>query len=240
MDAPDLTTDQTDNVFQVRANGRLGTALLCRDSAGTLFLTARHVLDGCRLGDNLYFKNQVGQQKAIITSIELPHNDSDVCVFACEVEGAYPDGVPLEEGQGCPLSFGQRLLFLGYPHGMENTFPTHKDTVSPLVRNAFFSGVVRANSSSIMVLDGFNNPGYSGGPIFGRQENGSVALAGIISGYKNELPERSGVYYMEYGKEKRLENLFVKPNSGMILATPLHYVYDILKRLKLRNIYTAL
>ena len=86
----------------------------------------------------------------------------------------------------------------------------------PLVRTAYFSGIVNLDGHDIMLLDGFNNPGYSGGPVFTVGLDGKPALAGVISGYRFEIESHGAIYQKNPdGQETALPDLYVKPNSGM-------------------------
>lgn len=58
------------------------------------------------------------------------------------------------------FGIGERVIFLGYPLGIK----TIADSLTaPLVKGALVSGIIK--SSDIILLDGHNNRGFSGGPV---------------------------------------------------------------------------
>jgi hypothetical protein len=119
---------------------------------------------------------------------------------------------------------GQELKFTGFPHGLENTVTNPLGFSTPLVRTAFLSGAIldSATDNTLLVLDGLNNPGYSGGPVWAPGPRlDAPTLLGVISGYRVELKSKSGVFRdIGDGAEEKIDKMFVKPNSGMIHAVP--------------------
>ncbi|NGP19312.1 hypothetical protein [Devosia aurantiaca] len=85
-----------------------------------------------------------------------------------------------------------------------------------------------------MILDGFNNPGYSGAPIF-IQYQGQVVPFGVVSAYRHEVVGHSSVYKLIDGEEQALPDTYVKPNSGMIYAHYWDRVTRLLPKLNTRN-----
>jgi len=153
-----------------------------------------------------------------ITSIFFHPDGYDVCCFS--KENLPPEKVPTPY-KSSKTDFGGELKFLGFPHGLHNTYQANGYS-TPLVRTAFFSGVISLKGKQILLLDGFNNPGYSGGPVYSFDERGHPSLLGIISGYRYESRVQSGIFKTdEDGNEIEVRDFYTKPNSGMIYATGL-------------------
>ena len=88
--------------------------------------------------------------------------ENDVAVFAT--------GVKL--GPRYPLSIGmagvilsQEVYFLGFPYSMITYWNESKVAPLPFVKKAIVSQIELSEHSSILYLDGHNNPGFSGGPV---------------------------------------------------------------------------
>lgn len=82
---------------------------------------------------------------------------------------------PITPNHPLPLSvddmvFGQDCYFLGFPLGL--TFDIGEFEYFPLVKRATVSAKNhRINGRPILLLDGWNNPGFSGGPVVFRPPN---------------------------------------------------------------------
>lgn len=91
---------------------------------------------------------------------------------------------------------GQEAYFLGYPYGLVmQASAVHLSAA--LVKHAYISAVVRCSDldpgapddKTRILLDGFNNPGFSGGPVVSRDlndPNRPFKVVGIISGFRFE------------------------------------------------------
>jgi hypothetical protein len=75
------------------------------------------------------------------------------------------------------------------------------------------------------VLDGHNNPGFSGGPVILKQRgHGPLIVGAVISSYMKDCsPVRScDEWFKETG-------LMAEGNSGIIFATSIRVVIEIIK-----------
>jgi len=160
------------------------------------------------------------------------------------------------------VQFGGDCEFLGYPYGWGSTrkalivsrnqlIPDQNDGFKlptplpkagwlqlPFVKHCTLSGSIVQNNTTIFVLDGINNLGFSGAPVLAGNGD-SQAVFAVVSGYHAEplevlpAPERRQAYVgpvspspespdrkSEQGKE------IVESNSGLIEA------YDITPAIK--------
>jgi hypothetical protein len=90
--------------------------------------------------------------------------------------------------------FGQDAYFLGFPYGIQ--MPVHgANGPYPLavIKRGTISAQITVDVSKKeiqILLDGYNNPGFSGGPIVYRDLNQNTVtlnLAGVVSGFKPEV-----------------------------------------------------
>jgi hypothetical protein len=73
------------------------------------------------------------------------------------------------------------------------------------------------------LLDGHNNPGFSGGPVVYSQPGqlAAVRVAGVISGYKF-------VWDRVYIENQETESA-VKYNTGIVIAYSIDYAVDLIR-----------
>jgi hypothetical protein len=211
----ELTAREINGVFRIRYNNTVGTAFILHSEKGAVFVTAGHVLSGLVAGENVLFQRDSDWFPATVSEFVPSREGDDLCVFISS-------SIVLDKLLPPYLNYGIRLgdpvKFLGFPHGLQNTYPG-KGFPTPLVRHAHFSGVVRLGGRDVVLLDGFNNPGYSGSPVYTSGKDGKPTFFGVVSGYRYELESHGAIYQKEPdGTEKSLPNLYVKPNSGMIYA----------------------
>ena len=141
----------------------------------------------------------------------------DVCCFTIDNPPIYhkSNAVDVQESHLFP---GEEVKFVGFPHGLSLTPLDPNDYRHGLVRTAFLSGVIDKNGAKTWIFDGFNNPGYSGGPIFKYLADQKTTWCGIVSGYLFEREDKGKLLKRVNDKVEEVENHFVRQNSGMIYA----------------------
>lgn len=227
MAYPQISSHELKAIFRIRYGNATGTAFLLRASGGICMVSAAHVLSGARTGDSVHLQAKTGWQAYRISDF-VASDIYDVCVFSLETLRVADH---FSATPGAEILLGAQLLFVGFPHDLVSLAPGGNFTV-PLVRGALFSGTIDERGCQLLILDGFNNPGYSGSPVYARHVSGKAALLGVISGYRWERPSQGKVFQRdEHGTESEVPNLYVKANSGMIQAVGRHNVEDIASQL---------
>jgi len=206
--------------FCIKGEGGIGTAFLYQKDGLTLFVTAQHVLGRASAGGFVYLKKPSGWTKFELNGVTIHPEGQDAATFGLS---NFDITIPhrFTHPADGPLGLGQELKFIGFPHGLENTASSPSGFSTPLVRTAFFSGVIVDPSThkKLLILDGLNNPGYSGGPVWAPGPTpDEPSLLGLISGYRIEERGKSLVYEASAAGERPTDNLFVKLNSGIIHA----------------------
>ena len=140
--------------------------------------------------------------------------EQDYLVMACS-EQISTFGLNATRGG---FSISQDVYFAGYPynHMIDRFF--EQNLAYPFVKKAIVSGVLHAPGikPGLIVLDGHNNEGFSGGPVLLPYVEGiSPAAIGVIGGYRTELLAVDGS-----------DDLYVAANAGMIYAAPMAPVLD--------------
>lgn len=109
------------------------------------------------------------------------------------------------------VAIGQEGYFFGYPHGWHSEV---NGGYVAFVKRASISAVPQTqNGVRFFYLDGFNNPGFSGGPVaFYNYKTSKWAILAVISGFEQETAKkRVGTDYID------TDTLV---NSGVIVAYP--------------------
>jgi len=123
------------------------------------------------------------------------------------------------------VTLGQEVWFLGYPfEGLGSQWkPGGVITEAPFIKRGTMSAVDATDADAVVFyIDGFNNPGFSGGPIvYWDFSEHLYRIAGVVMGYRNEDAKA-----MINGKQVDT-NILV--NSGILVAYPLSYAMDAIK-----------
>lgn len=152
---------------------------------------------------------------------------------------------------------GQEAYFVGFPYGTFSTYATQPDVFGFVKRAtvARFDRVPENERAQVILLDGYNNPGFSGSPVVYRDlnQNGIVfKVAGVLVSYiydaspvvnkKQEIREDEitaedrlkddVVRTITDGKYYRVEDTkqLVKLNSGIATAWDIGSAVDLIKK----------
>lgn len=119
------------------------------------------------------------------------------------------DTDPLEP-QSDGITLSQDVFFLGFPFGLESDLGhLNNGYPIPLVKKACVSAIETVDKSIPILLDGHNNPGFSGAPVvWGYPNRGTQYVLGIVSGYRYD----SNPVLTQTGQTE----FFVKDNTGII------------------------
>ena len=179
-----LKAQVTSNVFQrvlrVRVNAgtdhaETATAFTIDVDGREYLITAKHVVQKLRDEDRIDISTNDGWSSLIV----IPPHQLTVNF-----------DLPTEQGQ---FFYGQDAYFLGFPYGIQTSAPGANGSYPlAIIKKGIISGTITENADKkavVVLLDGYNNPGFSGGPIVYRDLNQSgvvMNLVGVVSGF---LPE---------------------------------------------------
>ncbi|MCA1648252.1 MAG: hypothetical protein LC797_23270 [Chloroflexi bacterium] len=117
---------------------------------------------------------------------------------------------------------GQDAYFLGFPLGL--TFDIGPEYFPRVKRCTVSAMNQRLKDRSVLLLDGWNNPGFSGGPVvfrpstaLGMQE--PLRVAGVVTGYRTQ---KGGVSVAG----KVVAGTYALMNSGIIIAEEITRVLE--------------
>lgn len=165
--------------------GLEGTAFSI-DYQGKLYIvTARHVAAGLPQTGATIKVRKSGQWVDVHTVRTLfpPSSDVDIAVFETDEKIPQPYGItPAGEGS---VTMGQQVWFLGYPWGIHSQWATGE---APFIKRGTMSAIDGTNPDAVVLyIDGFNNPGFSGGPIvYWDFEKRAYRIFGVVKGYRED------------------------------------------------------
>jgi hypothetical protein len=147
-------------------------------------------------------------------------SDADISVFA--VPGSKTGGESIEATSE-EMYYSQDVYFLGFPFGLQSEIKELNDDFPiPFVKKAILSNFLLEGKRKILLLDGHNNPGFSGGPVvYLNVKKGVFQLAGIISGYRAET------------RNAQVKNVDIdvqyQTNTGIIIAYGIKSAIDLIE-----------
>lgn len=225
------------NTFNLYNSNISGTCFIIKEDHQQYLITAAHLFDASyESGDTVsiqlliedrlkLFRGKIyfhENRKVDIALLKLSENISQKVQLPDEIK-QYKDTLQrVFSGNGIsmdslPANVDMDVLFLGYPLGNLGTKAFGIKFL--LAKKAIISGWVQHNDVELLLLDGHNNLGFSGGPVIAYDTAGKrMCVVGVISGY---IPESVDV------KHKN-ESFSVNQNSGIIVCYGRKYIEDIL------------
>lgn len=217
-----ITANVFQRVFYIQYGASLGTCFVLDWKDRQYLVTARHVVASLQGSAEITILHQGVWKSLQVTLVGHGENSVDISVLAPSIQLGRED-LPLPAStEG--IVFGQDLYFLGFPYGLKaDVGVINREFPLPLVKKGILSAIIDdEEGEKILLLDGHNNPGFSGGPVvfakMGEPAN-KLTVAGVISAYRFEPKPvlMSG----------QITGLEVQENAGIVIA------YDIAHALKL-------
>jgi hypothetical protein len=201
-----ITSNIIHRVFRIRCGQSSGTAFAVDVDGRQYLITARHVVDNLSDGAGIAIFSNGAWCPTAMQAVGLGSGPSDVAVLAPD-RRLSPADLPVEVSSA-GFTYGQECYFLGFPYDfLGNVVFTEAGYHLPFVKRATLS----CFAGDVYLLDGHNNPGFSGGPVvFGDPGRPPTKFGAVISGYKF-APEPVLV-------GNAVTNLTYKYNTGIIVC----------------------
>lgn len=211
--------EATFNLFYDKGNA---TSFVVNGSKGQYLITAKHVFgNAVQSRASVEIKLVGGKINDDFKCTVYTHKNPaiDIAVLKLDKPIVYTD-VPFL-GYADSYILGQECLFLGYP--MFSLGSITDIGKVPLIKRAIISGFHEENNASILLLDGHNNPGFSGGPIITyNSEMNSQFIIGVVTGYINQPQD------VELTIDQVIHKIKVNENSGIIISYGSEYISEII------------
>ncbi|MDQ4140788.1 MAG: serine protease [Bacteroidota bacterium] len=224
------------NTFNLHGEQLTGSCFLITKEGKQYFVTAAHLFkpshkSGDLVSIQMLIQNQLQSFKAKVYF----HADRNVDIALIKLSEKISQNIQLPEefikynelfqnvfqGNGISLdstliTFGMEVFFYGFPLG--NLGTQALGIRFPLVKKATVSGWVKHKGLDKILLDGYNNLGFSGGPVVSYNTSSKkMCLVGVVSAY---IPEPVSVQY-------KGDKLSVNENSGIIVCYGKRYIEEI-------------
>ncbi len=227
-----ITKHVLQRTHRIRYGKALATCFTLDIDSKQYIITAKHVVQDIKDGDAVDFFRGEEWHSIPVELVGHAKDNIDISVLSPAV-GISPRH---KLRTGFPLALGMDAYFLGFPFGMYSTMKKDNfDFPLPLVRKASIAGFGDAHMSHEIYLDGFNNPGFSGGPVVvgipvelrildpGKYKGQyPYHVVGVISGYRIDYTSIADPTGKDTG-------LMARGNSGLVVA---HSIEEALKLIR--------
>lgn len=214
-----ITLNVIQRVFHLKYGQGTGTCFTVDYEGKQYLVTARHVISGLKDNDSIeiYFNGNWATTQVKVTG---HHKTADVSVFTIDTLLAARKMEPTTTG----IIYGQDTFFLGFPYRLqdEKNGQINRNFPLPLVKKATLSCMTSDDTGKYFLLDGINNPGFSGGPVVFTEPNKiDFKVAAIISGYhSSEEPTYNN---------NQVTPISIRANTGIIVAYEIENAIDLIK-----------
>ena len=206
-----ITSNVINRTFRLKHRDGVGTCFTVDVAGRQYVVTAQHVVDGLAAGADAVVEILHDRRwKPLPVHVAwLAEDPVDVAILAARQPLSHPNMTLEPTSVG--MTLGQQVYFLGFTNLEVLALPDGVGFPMPLVRQGIFAGMIPQNGNLMLVIDGHNIPGFSGGPVVFRPDGHvEYRVAGVISAYRYQ---RSPVFSDDEATE-----LYVKDNSGLIIA----------------------
>jgi hypothetical protein len=202
-----------------------GTAPGQPDEGGRQYLiTAKHLLPPSESHPRVELENRFFRAELELDLLAVSPAIADVAL--APLERPLTASLYLPAGsQG--ISFSQRLFFLGFPYGM--ALEATGGQRMAFVKGGLLSASAEVAGEKLLYLDGFNNCGFSGGPVVAWID-GVLRVVGVISGYRHERVAAYAGGTPAY-EGQTVTGIEVRANTGIVIATDIAHAVDAIERL---------
>jgi hypothetical protein len=229
------TMELLQRVFMIDYRNQRGTSFSMDIDGREYWITARHILTGAKSKPYGTFADKMVDVKLLNPggngeqwnpqrfAVLQPSADVDVVVLV-PPSPILTDVLPSPPAMSEGLVFGGECEFLGFAYGGGWRAKFDKGSYwLPFIKRCGVSGMDA--DSQMWILDGINNPGFSGGPVI--MGTGKVLkIVAVISGYHTEPTDviRGDPRAAQGAKDT------VNVNSGFIIAYDISWAVNLITK----------
>ena len=202
-----ITANVIYRVFRLKVGSETGTGFTIEEEGKEYLVTARHLGHSLQGTSEIEVYRDGGWSPLEVATVGHAPGEIDISVVAPSERLTPMRPLPLAASSK-DLTYGQEAFFLGYPYGISDHMLKETGHPLPLVKRVTVSTLF----GKPYLLDGHNNPGFSGGPVVfrppGRRE---FQVAAVVSGYRwARAPIRD--------QDNRDTEFFLRENTGIVVA----------------------
>ena len=217
-----VTNNALQRTFRMQYLASTATCFTIDVEGKQYIVTARHALPNINKSVTVQLQHEGIWKDINCKVVGIAPNEIDIVVLAPphQISPSLPLPPTTKD-----MYLSQDVYFLGFPYGLHaEVGGINADFPLPLVKKACVSMLALfPGKTKQLLLDGHNNPGFSGGPVvFSPHGNhNEVRVAAVISGYRFEWDK---VFIGE--KET---SLAVKYNTGIVVAYAIDYALELIQ-----------
>lgn len=174
-----VTANILQRTFQIRFGHSTGTCFTVDVDNRRYLVTARHLVSPTLSLGTVDILHDGKWKSLAVELVGHGQGPIDITVLAPQsVFGAQHSLVVTTAN----LQLAEDVYFLGFPYGLKADIrDLNAGFPLPLVKHAIVSAM--DPKSGRILLDGHNNPGFSGGPVVRRWDGHSQVVVGVVSSY---------------------------------------------------------
>lgn len=216
-----ITTNVISRIFFIRIGDSIGTCFTIDVDGKQYAVTARHLVSSITGTQRIsMFYDNVW--KSIDVKL-IGHCDDKVDISVLSTNWRLSSDfamIPTVSGIG----YGQDVYFLGFPYGMTGgVADVNRNFPLPFVKKAIVSCIhITPSGEQLVLLDGHNNPGFSGGPVIFLDHRAKIyKVAAVITGRHFEKK-------LIYHDDQKLP-LAYEYDTGIVISYGIKHAVDLIK-----------
>ena len=177
-----ITANILQRTFHIRYGDNSATCFTIDVDSRRYLVTAKHVVGSIQDGETVEISHNGHWKPMTVRVVGHGAGDLDVSVLAPQVLFGASHVLRTTTAN---LVLAEDVYFLGFPYGWSsNVGALNGGFPMPLVKKAIVSALGIGDEP--LLLDGHNNPGFSGGPVARRGNSAEQTVIGVVSGYRSE------------------------------------------------------
>ena len=220
-----ITSNILQRTFKIQFEDSQATCFTIDHENRQYIVTARHLVGSIVDESNVKIMQGDAWKNLPVKLVGHTDGDVDISVLAADIQISPTHLLNLTlDGMG----FGHDAYFLGFPYGLgsDTTLEINRNFPLPFVKKAIISQI--SFDEGMIMLDGHNNPGFSGGPVVFYPENNrskGPSVAGVVAGYRHALE------YVYPDQELKGSPIgYYKYNTGIVVVYDINHVLNLIRQ----------
>jgi S1-C subfamily serine protease len=206
-------------VFYLKTQKGTGTGFTLDRNGNQYLITARHVVEGLSERAATLQIYRSADWHNLTANILYPSNpEVDIAVLQLP-QPLRTDAPVLVPDGGAGIYVSQEVFFVGFPEGAPHVYVGSEFPIA-FIKHGILSAI-EFGDTKLWYVDGFNNPGFSGGPIvFQDSSTHEWKVGAVVQSYRVEAAKtRIG---------KNLVDTPVLVNSGILIGYNIEYAVKVI------------
>jgi S1-C subfamily serine protease len=215
-----VTENVLTRVFALRFGSELVSGFAIELDERQYLVTARHALSASVSTGTVEVLQNKSWVQLSFRRLQVEPQEVDIAILVLDRKLTSAPPIRLGE-RGTILSQG--VYFVGFPYGLSiEAHAVNSGFPIPLVKHGIIAALHTGTLGQPFLVDGINNPGFSGGPVVRDDREMIPTIIGVVSGYQ---ASQEPVY-----RQKLKTELTVEVNTGLLVAYPIDYAVEAIKK----------